>query len=352
MKLDHEQALVTPEVARTCGQDLLRRLVFSKDRRILQALVTNPNLTEREVGILVRQRGVPADIIKRIFEDRRWNSTYSIIVDLVKNPSSPRHLVLRYLKFLYRQDLATVARNVFLAGPVRRLAIHLLETRIEELETGEKVALARAAPAPILRVLLQDEDVHVVSACLMNGQLPEVELLSFLSDRKINPQILTAVASSKLWASRYKIRKALAQHPNLPEKYLEAVMSGLLLQDLMALVNSAQVKLPTRLAARRIIIKKIATLGVLERVQLAKKAERRLIDILLRDRNRYVIRALLKNRRISQGHVAYLALTSPNQSILTMIAESPTWAEDARVRLALEHNPAWNSPTTLSQRDV
>jgi hypothetical protein len=87
------------------------------------------------------------------------------------------------------------------------------------------------------------------------------------------------------------------------------------------------------------------TLG--ERKSLARGQDRMMLDRLLRDPHPHVIRAVLKNPRITELDVVLLAARRPTYPDLQVeIAKSPRWSPRPRVRLALAQNPF--TPPTIA----
>ncbi|MBN2055061.1 hypothetical protein JW905_09065 [bacterium] len=327
-------------VVRHCDRERLKTLLHSSNKETLLALLENPRLTSQDVVILARRRGLPLDVFRAILDDSRWRKDYTTIKELVENPSVPRHLSMHLVKFLYRRDLAHVARNAFLAPAVRQLAIHYLQVRLEELETGEKISLARVATPSILRLLLRESDVRIIEACLQNAQTSEADLLALANRRDLSAAILRLLMRHERWGARYALRRILAYSQSLTGELAEELYPELMLQDLLEIVDSPIISLQLRLIARRALFVKISGLEVDERVELARARNRRLLDVLIHDPHPRVLGVLLGNRQLSEGSVVSLALTSRNPVNLKMLFEHPRWQDAERIQDALLENRA------------
>lgn len=81
-------------------------------------------------------------------------------------------------------------------------------------------------------------------------------------------------------------------------------------------------------------------LTVGERRSLARSANRRVFEKLLRDPHPLVLRQLLGNPRLTEDDVVRLAARRPlHRAIVETLAESPRWLRRPRVRLTLLLNP-------------
>ena len=80
------------------------------------------------------------------------------------------------------------------------------------------------------------------------------------------------------------------------------------------------------------------TLG--ERKSMARQPNRELLQKLLRATEVDVVRILLRNRRLTEPDVVWLAARRPNAApVLREVARSRKWRASARVRLSLVQNP-------------
>lgn len=89
------------------------------------------------------------------------------------------------------------------------------------------------------------------------------------------------------------------------------------------------------------------TLTLGERKFLARGQDRMMLDRLLRDPHPHVIRAILRNPRITEIDVVLLAARRPTYpDIQAEIAKSARWSPRPRVRLTLVQNPF--TPSTIA----
>ena len=93
----------------------------------------------------------------------------------------------------------------------------------------------------------------------------------------------------------------------------------------------------------------ISTLSVPQKMELAAKGNREVRQILSRDANNMVARAVANSPLTSESDVvAYAGSALTNEDILRTIAESREWSKSIRVKLLLVTNP--RTPPAVSMR--
>ena len=264
-------------------------------------------------------------------------------------------MVLPFIKYLLRKDLASVSRNVNLSPAVRKLAEHLLQTRMADLTVGEKMALAREASMPIVRVLLVDPDPRVVRAAISNSLLSESELLPIVNDFRTNPVTLHEVSLSPRWKNQYSIILALARNPSTPSALRQAVMIRLLFQDLLALVENPDLPLDIRVPARKRLRAKIQSLSSKEKMALIESGVTALQTILLDEPDESLLVAAVREMKLKHKQILRLARSCQLPKILSLLSVSPHWQIDHEIIQALSANeftPRGNEiiPLTAQQK--
>jgi hypothetical protein len=111
--------------ARRCSQALIRELLFDGDSRIFESLLVNQRLREDDLVMLISSDRATVEQLQTLAEDRKWSSRYAIRKALVMNPSTPRSVAARQLRFLTRRDLRDIhsrpETSVYLRRCIERL---------------------------------------------------------------------------------------------------------------------------------------------------------------------------------------------------------------------------------------
>lgn len=201
-------------------------LIGRADRTALLELVSEhlPQLSEREVLRCLAHPHADEQVIGLVLGSRAHLSVRAVRKALALHPRTPRPDALRCLEELPWRDLADVAREVRVPGPVRRAANRRLLELLPRLSRGEKTALARRADRDLFPALLDGTPPDVLDALLENPRLAEEDLTAWLLARNPAPPLVERLAGSPRWSDRGPIRSALLFCRRTPR----AVLLGLL----------------------------------------------------------------------------------------------------------------------------
>ena len=122
-----------------------------------------------------------------------------------------------------------------------------------DLPLGIRRQAARATDRFLIDRLLHDRDHRVISMLLENPLLVERDVVSVAARRPTRPEILEIVSKHRKWASRYRVRKALACNPYTPHQISRRLLSTLMYQDLRELLSMGAVPAVLRDEARRLL---------------------------------------------------------------------------------------------------
>jgi len=109
-------------IARSASAGVLAVLRRDPSPRVLGALLENPRLTEGVLLPLVSSESAAPRVLELIAANARWSVRYPIRVALCRNARTPIASALALLPQLKKPDLAAVASDVTLSGPVRTRA--------------------------------------------------------------------------------------------------------------------------------------------------------------------------------------------------------------------------------------
>ncbi len=125
-------------------------------------------------------------------------------------------MALRLLHLLFWRELLNVTGNYRLPMPLRIDAERRLRDRLPELEIGEKIALARAAPQGLIPLLFGESDARVIRSLLHNPRVREKEVLALTRSPDVPGEVLRVLGQHPLWVGRQSVQVALVRHPRTP----------------------------------------------------------------------------------------------------------------------------------------
>lgn len=101
--------------------------------------------------------------------------------------------------------------------PARETDLNALRLRAGRgITLGERKAAARGWDRQLLERLLMDVDPSVIDLLCANTRLGEQHVLSVVSRRPTNPEVIQVVARHPRWYARARIREGIAQNPYGP----------------------------------------------------------------------------------------------------------------------------------------
>lgn len=193
----------------------------------LRAAVRNPYVRAETLEALALLKGLMAAYEARLL--------------LARHRRTPQGVAMRFVGGFFWHDLAEIALDVRLGGPLRHLAEKYLLQRLPRMSVGERITLARRAPGEALTRLCADLDGRVAAAALDNPRLTEERLLPFVQSPKSTPQRLQLIAGHPRWAAAYEVRLALCRNPLAPLAVALAQLPFLRHEDLVALAAAETV---------------------------------------------------------------------------------------------------------------
>lgn len=114
-----------------------------------------------------------------------------------------------------------------------------LPRTVGEIPLGVRRSLAKGAEKPMLEKLLLDPDLRVIRHLLDNPRIKEDDVVRIASRRPIPASTLSEIAQSSRWASRRRVRIALARNPYCPTDVAIRILGSLPLRALRELRGDA-----------------------------------------------------------------------------------------------------------------
>ncbi|MEW5979451.1 MAG: hypothetical protein AB1898_26955 [Acidobacteriota bacterium] len=224
--------------AAECPSSELSRYWHSAHVEVLRSLLRNPAFSSADAAALLQRKDLPGSIIEGIADLPCVRENYPLILAFLRNPRTPAAVSLRLLKFVYLFDLVTLSLLPALSTEVKRAAEESVLTRLPKLTVGERIALARRAPARILCQVLACENEAVLDAGLGNPQLTEDILLQVVNKSNAPARLILKVASHSRWSCRRSVRLALLHNPRLPLAAALKFLPHLAATDLSDLIEN------------------------------------------------------------------------------------------------------------------
>lgn len=122
-----------------CGvKDTLDRLLSDPDPLVINNILNNPRITEREALKIASKRPNSARILKLLAGHGRWGKRHDVIKAITMNPYTPPRISIGLLELLLTQDMREIATDAALHPQVRLSARELLEVSINATSKGRR----------------------------------------------------------------------------------------------------------------------------------------------------------------------------------------------------------------------
>lgn len=220
---------------RSASGDSLVRLIHESPANLLLALLDNPDLDEHTLILALQRRDLPSEFLDAVLHRRHLIKPYQVRKLLAFHPHTPRVESLRLLRDLYLMDLVQFAVSPGVLPDLKVKAEEQVIAKLAQLPLGQKITLARRAPARIAGALLAEGQPQVIQAALGNSQLTEAQVLKVLSRDKLPPSIVKAIAQHEKWSCVYNVRIALIRQPATTLTAILAFLPELTISDLREL---------------------------------------------------------------------------------------------------------------------
>jgi len=239
------------DAGRTAARETLRVRLASAPAEFLRGALANPSLGDEELVLLLRNRAAEPETLRRIGGDRRRTVNHVVRRLLCVHPSTPLVVARNLLPFLSWSDLAEVTRTPSSHAVLRQQAEKLLRARLGELNSGERVALARRATRGLIADLLASDDDRVLRGLLHNGRLIERDAVRIAERSTTGAALLEHLVTASTWGTRRAVRLAVLENPRTPIAVALGLLRRLDPRDLRRVATSSRVPRVVRVGAGR-----------------------------------------------------------------------------------------------------
>jgi hypothetical protein len=223
------------ELRTASGEEFVRLIQETLPGELLPAL-ENPALNEETLCLLLQRKDAPGEFLQEVLLRRHFLKSYRVKKALAFHPHTPRTEGFRLLRELYLMDLVQFAISPGVLPDMKIKAEGQVIAKLPQLPLGQKIALARRAPARITGALLAEGHPPVVKAALSNPNLTEAQVLRVLWRDKLPTVVVESIARDAKWGHVYNVRIALIRQPSTTLTTVLALLPELTISDLRELV--------------------------------------------------------------------------------------------------------------------
>jgi hypothetical protein len=191
-----------------------------------------------------------------------------------------------------------------------------------------------------LFAMLQGQPVEVLLAAVRNPVFDEHHLLALLKHRDLSGEVFTAVYANKHLLESSQVKFAMVINPGIPAHIAATLLPQLTIFDLLKICLIPGVTPDQRLSAERVIIQRLPTQPLGNKMTLARRGTSAIVESLLREGLPPLVEACLDNPHLKEGSVhQFITSSKSTAETISMVARSGRWKGRPNIRLAILKNP-------------
>ena len=169
-----------------------------------------------------------------------------------------------------------------------------------------------------------------------NPALTEDLALSLLQRADLPAEVFERLVKNSNILKLRKVKLALASHPHTPRQVSVPLIRQFYTFDLMKIALTPSVPADVKVAADDLLISRLKTVTLGERLALARRGSSRLAGAMLLDGDARVMQIALENSRLTEIFVIQAVLRPEAKAALVQaVAHHPKWSYRREVRIAL-----------------
>jgi len=201
------------------------------------------------------------------------------------------------------------------------------------------VQLASVGTITPLCDAIHSQSSDVLNAVASDPVLPEDLALGLLQRLDLTPETLERVGKNTSVMKSRKVKLALIRHPKTPRHVTVPLVRHLFTFDLMQVALMPTVPADVKVAADEVLINRLETVSIGERLSLAHRGSSRIAGTLLRDAETRVMCAALDNPRLTESLIVRAVNSHPARpAFIEALCRHSKWSLRLEIRMALLRN--------------
>lgn len=206
-------------------------------------------------------------------------------------------------------------------------------------ELSSRLLSALSATSEELFQLVLDPHPEILQTILKNSHLNEEHLLALLKRRDLPEELLKNIYQRRAETLSHKLLLTLAKNPATPGSIIRALLPRLHLFELVDLSLLPAVSPDQRLAAERVIMQRLPTTPLGNKITLARRATAAIVAQILKDGDPQLVSTCLDSPRLQEAAVyQFLHSAKANAETISLIARHNRWQQRPNLRLAMLKN--------------
>jgi hypothetical protein len=211
---------------------------------------------------------------------------------------------------------------------------------------GQPLSIVR--PESSIEELIASTFVEDLVAAAKHSSLNEDLALAILRRRELSSPVLEAIGRNASVIKYRKVLVGLVEHQHTPRHVSLPLIRRLFTFELMQVALAPAVPADVKRLAQEVLIGKLGTLSMGERITLARQASSAIAGALLLHTEPAVIEAALQNPRTTESSIVK-ALAKPGTSpvFLSMLIDHPKWFLRREIQIGILRRPEATEPQVM-----
>ncbi|HEV2114063.1 MAG TPA: hypothetical protein VGR50_07915 [Terriglobales bacterium] len=194
----------------------LHEMIYERDPELLVKAASDRRMTEELALTMLERRDLPHLAIEKLSKNVVAMKHRKVLNAIVKHPRTPRHVSLPIARRLFVFELMHIALTPTVAADLKMFAEEVLNSRLDSISSGERLALAKRGSSGIAAALLHDPELRIIEAALNSAYMTEMHVVKALMREECSQQLIDAVCHHSKWNLRREVRAALLRNEKTP----------------------------------------------------------------------------------------------------------------------------------------
>jgi hypothetical protein len=205
---------------------------------------------------------------------------------------------------------------------------------------GKAQPISVSRPTAKVEELIESPFVEDLVVAASHGALNEDLALAMLRRRDLPAAAIEALTRNHLVMKHRKVLVHVAEHHRTPRHVSLPMLRRLFTFELMHLALTPSVAADVKLVTEEVLLGKLETLALGERISLARQASTGVAGALLLHTERAVIEAALQNPRMTESSIVKsLAKPDVPELLLSRLSEHSKWSLRREIQVAILRRP-------------
>ena len=191
---------------------------------------------------------------------------------------------------------------------------------------------------------MNPESANPIESPIPPDSTPDPDLtadlaLAIVKDRSLPSETIEQISRNAAVMKSRKVRIALAAHPRAPRRIALRLIRELYTFDLMQFALLPVVAADLKRVADELLVARIASITLGERISLARRSSAMVASALLLDKESRVWQTALENPRLSESAIVKALLRpSATPAFVKAVCHHAKWSVRPEIRMALLRN--------------